>query len=51
MLSRANSWSTYLLNVLIIHGVISHLVEEQLNNFLQLIIVSFPLADDHHFVK
>lgn len=48
---RADLCSTYLLNVLVVHRVIGHLVEEQLDYFFQLIIVSFPFADDHHFIK
>lgn len=49
--SRANPRSTYLLNVLVVHRVVRHLVEEQLDNFFQLVIVAFPFADDHHFIK
>lgn len=41
----------HLLDVLVVHWVIGHLVEEQLNNFLELIAVASPLADNDHLVE
>lgn len=41
----------HLLDVLVVHGVVGHLVEEQLYDLLQLVAVAPPLADDDHLVK
>ena len=41
----------HLLDVLVVHGVVSHLVAEQLYDLLQLVAVAPPLADDDHLVK
>lgn len=42
---------SHLLDVLVVHGVVSHLVEEQLDDLLQLVAVAPPFADDDHLVK
>lgn len=41
----------HLLHVPVVHGVVGHLVVLQLDDLLQLIVVAFALADDHHFIK
>lgn len=41
----------HLLDVLVVHGVVGHFVEEQLDDLLQLVAVAPPLADDDHLVE
>lgn len=41
----------HLLDVLVVHGVVGHLVAQQLYDLLQLVAVTPPLADDDHLVK
>lgn len=42
---------THLLDVLVVHRVISHLVEEELDDLLQLVAVALPLTHNDHLVK
>lgn len=43
-------WS-HLLHVPVVHGIVRHLVGLQFDDLLQLVAVSFPLTNDHHFIE
>lgn len=42
---------SYLFHVSVVHGVVRHLVQLQLDNLFELVAVAFPLADNDHFIK
>lgn len=42
---------SYLFHVSVVHGVVRHLIQLQLNNLFELVAVAFPLAHDDHFIK
>lgn len=42
---------SYLFHVSVVHGVVRHFIWLEFNNLLQLIAITFPLADNDHFIK
>lgn len=42
---------SYLFHIFVVHGVVRHFIWLQFNNLFELIAITFPLADNDHFIK